>query len=115
MPEHPTTDNHDFARPEPGTLENEWGDVINQELIDLLEERVAIVDDDADLTNYEEYDGGLFIAADTGDVYIGTGTALSHSGIIADGEQTQRKIWVSESGTPAGADDDDIVLIEASE
>lgn len=85
MTDHfPKTANHDFARPDEGTLEDEWGPIINQNLIDLLEERVTVTDTDTNRSNYTPYADASFIASDTGDVHIGDGTNWDYIGTLID-------------------------------
>lgn len=69
------TNNHGFGKP---TLDGDtdvWGEILNQETIDKLEERVTIVDTNANRTNYTAYADALFIASDTGQVYTGDGAS----------------------------------------
>ena len=84
MSEHPTTDNHNFARPEAGTLEDQWGDIINSELIDPLEERTPVVGvAPAEATPYA---GGMLV--NNGSIYTGDGLAWSEIDIASEA-------WVS--------------------
>jgi len=84
MPEFPTTDNHNFARPDVTVddLEGTWGDVINQDITDILEERVPIVDTAAARPNYEPYSDAVFIASDSGQVSLGNGTGWDFRGVV---------------------------------
>ena len=84
MSEHPTTDNHNFARPEAGTLEDQWGDIINSELIDPLEERTPVVGvAPAEATPYA---GGMLV--NNGSIYTGDGLSWSEIDIASEA-------WVS--------------------
>ncbi|WP_440771190.1 glycosyl hydrolase family 28-related protein [Natronorubrum sp. DTA28] len=49
-----------------------------------LEERVPVVDDETDRDGYTPHGDSVFIARDTGDVYVGTGSAWNHLGNVAE-------------------------------
>lgn len=71
-PEHPTTPNHSLPIPEYGTLEDQWGDVINTELTQQLEERLPLRDTAAARSEYEPYIDALYWDTD-GDQYLHVG------------------------------------------
>lgn len=86
MSQHPTTDNHQFPVPEPGTLEGEWGSVINDELTSQLETGVEIRDTDANQSNYTPKTGAKYFSTDTGDIYVCTdGSTWTHLGQLGSG------------------------------
>lgn len=69
------TNNHGFGKP---TLDGDtdvWGEILNTETIDKLEERVILVDAAANRTNYSAYADALFVASDSGQVYVGNGAS----------------------------------------
>ncbi|WP_321576078.1 glycosyl hydrolase family 28-related protein [Halosolutus gelatinilyticus] len=49
-----------------------------------LEERVPVVADDADRDGYTPYENSVFLARDTGDVYVGTETDWEHRGNVTE-------------------------------
>lgn len=67
------TDNHGFGRPVEGGDTDDWGRILNEDLIDELEQDVWVRDLEANRTNYTAYNGSLFISTDTGVVYLGDG------------------------------------------
>jgi hypothetical protein len=82
------TDNHNLPKiPElDQDYADEWGFVYNRgefadgsdagsdSLLDALEERVTVVDTEANRSNYTAYTDALFVASDTGRLFIGDGT-----------------------------------------
>lgn len=112
MSEHPTTDNHDFARPEEDSLEDEWGTVINEELTDLLEERVAIVDEASELGNYTPYADAVFIGTyndrDAIRLYVGTGSSWNAVAFGDDGDRVPSTSFFNTTDTLSAHVDDQL-------
>ena len=69
------TDNHSFGRPIEGGDTDDWGRILNEDLIDLLEERVVNTDTAANRSNYTPYSDALYIETDTGQWALGDGAA----------------------------------------
>jgi len=70
---NPTT-NHNLPKPAKGDLDGTWGDTVNEELTQRLEERVEIRDVQSNLGNYTPYEDAAFRATDTGRIYLGDGS-----------------------------------------
>ena len=73
------TPNHGFGKPTPGGDTDVWGEILNEQTIDELEERVVITDDIANLGSYTPYEDAAFLGYDsTRDnvrVYLGDGSS----------------------------------------
>jgi hypothetical protein len=66
------TQNHDLKTPQEGTLD--WHIPLNENFR-AIERRLPIVDTDAAKSNYEPYAKTLYVAADTGTMYVGDGSS----------------------------------------
>lgn len=76
MAENPNpTSNHNLPQPAKGDLDGTWGDTVNDELTQRLEERVTIRDVQSNLGDYTPYEDAAFRAVDTGRLYFGDGSA----------------------------------------
>jgi hypothetical protein len=89
----PNTDNHNLPKVPPLDTEysDEWGYIINNGefsdgsdagtpgLVQALEERTAVVDTESNLSNYTAYSDAIFIASDTGNLFLGDGTSWNQS------------------------------------
>ena len=83
------TDNHSFGRPTEGGDTDDWGRILNEELIDLLEERVVITDTETNRSNYTAYSDAVFLSTDTGKWYRGNGTSWVEKGDNTKADLTQ--------------------------
>lgn len=103
------TDNHDFGRPTEGGDTDDWGRILNEDLIDLLEERVVVTDTAANRSTYTPYVNAVFIATDTGQIALGDGSAwndlniepVDHASTHEDGGSDELSVF-NLAGTLAG-------------
>lgn len=79
------TPNHSYGKPTLGGDTDVWGEILNNQTIDSLEEEVPIVDDVANIGNYTPYDEAIFIgydsAKDNWNVYIGDGSNWNNASL----------------------------------
>lgn len=89
MPNNPpNTDNHNLPKIPPLDTEyaDEWGYIYNNGqfadgsdagtpgVISALEERLVVVDTEANQSNYTAYQDAVFISSDTNSIFLGDGT-----------------------------------------
>ena len=80
------TDNHQYETPDAGTLD--WHLPLNRNF-ERIDTDAEVRDTNANRSDYVPKAGAKFLATDTGDVYIGTGTAWDQLGTIgASGSST---------------------------
>ncbi|QCC50348.1 hypothetical protein [Halapricum salinum] len=75
------TDNHNYKTPAQGTLD--WHVPLNDNFAS-LDIDVEIRDTDANKENYEPKQNAKFLATDTGDVYLGDGSAWQQLGSMTN-------------------------------
>lgn len=78
-----TTENHGLEQPSKG--ESDWHVPLNENTA-ALDTLVEIRDSDANKDDYTPKDGAKYLATDTGDVYLGDGSAWTRLGGIDDQE-----------------------------
>lgn len=74
-----------YTTPEQGTLD--WHNPLNENFAK-LDRDVEIRDSRTNRDNYDPADGRKFLATDTGDVFIGTGSGWNQIGTVAPAENT---------------------------
>lgn len=85
------TTNHGYNEPEEGTTN--WNVPLNENFRK-MDSDIEIRDAASSLDSYEPRDGAKFMATDTGEVYLGDGTAWQQVGSIA---QLGGNVFVQES------------------
>ena len=75
------TDNHDYNIPAQGALD--WHVPLNENF-ESIDTDVEIRDTDANRSNYTPKAGAKYLATDTGDVYLGDGSAWQELGSMTN-------------------------------
>lgn len=83
------TENHGYNRPEQGT--DDWHIPLNENF-ERLDRDIEIRDITSERNTYDPKDGALFLATDTGDIYLGDGTSWNQIGSINSGSTTAKGI-----------------------
>lgn len=101
------TTNHELVKPIEFGNEDEWGGIVNAELIEVLDRLVVVRDADDSRGNYTPYGGALYVATDTGTVYRGTGSSWNSIGSL-NGDGGSTTLSVLDNGSLVRDDVDEI-------
>jgi hypothetical protein len=95
------TENHDYDTPAEGTVD--WHVPLNRNF-ERIDTDVEIRDTEADRSTYQPKQGAKYFAVDTGEVYVGDGSAWRAIGSI---KELAGNVYV-QSSEPANPEENDI-------
>lgn len=83
MTQHPSTDNHGYPVMSEGSHEDEWGGILNTELIEPLDVDTVVRTTDANMSDFTPHNTALLYTTDTGKFYEGDGTSWNETQLEA--------------------------------